>query len=628
MIFEAGILGASMLSGQNNIIESPSGEIEYACLLFNYTVAVLRLDNVLNIVDNTQSPPTEVIGDRYIIDNTGVTNPLWDGASANDIVEYDGATWQSTTPANENYSLATTPNQDYIFTTADGWNAGTPQPKLAYIYVNAPLPDPIPTGETHVELDINDVKEWIGDNADFDGYYVDIQGDNNLDFDGSGDLLVIDAEIKWYGSNGANIIVQNDNIGIGTYQFSAYDSSVFCFYNKVTFTREEVSSSIDGFYYSDMQFGISADNFKTSFCQCKINLDIDVSVDRSSFDTFYSGSVVKIDGVSTMVGCRINCNVSLRATDGFYSGTSRYDGQASVFALFSDSASQSMVFDACKINQDLLLLGGDGIEGEAGVTARNMGTEGGEVSYGVGGIISTHNGSSSTQVIISSGDGGNGAGGQGSSVVGGDGGDGGAITCATSIPLSDSANIVCNIGIAGSGGTGLSRETTGTFITGGNGGASGSSYADVSILSLSKAVIEVNGSNNFAGGTGGTGVTTSSTGIAIGGFGGEGGDVNVLIDAIDNGASDDVEIELNVNILKASNGGNGGSGSGGDDARGGDGGNGGDINYTRTIEVVDKYELVDSVEVIGDAGSGGAGGSGAQSPGSSGSDGTRTVSQT
>ena len=54
---------------------------------------------VLAITDNTAVPPTEVIGDRYIIDNTaGVINPAWDGASKNDIVEFDGTDWINTTP--------------------------------------------------------------------------------------------------------------------------------------------------------------------------------------------------------------------------------------------------------------------------------------------------------------------------------------------------------------------------------------------------------------------------------------------------------------------------------------------------------------------------------------------------
>lgn len=45
---------------------------------------------VINIVDNAVAPPTEVDGDRYILDNTGASHADWDGASANSIVQYDG----------------------------------------------------------------------------------------------------------------------------------------------------------------------------------------------------------------------------------------------------------------------------------------------------------------------------------------------------------------------------------------------------------------------------------------------------------------------------------------------------------------------------------------------------------
>jgi len=48
---------------------------------------------VLGIVDNTAAPPTEVTGDRYLLDDTGVSHANWDGADQWDIVEFDGANW-------------------------------------------------------------------------------------------------------------------------------------------------------------------------------------------------------------------------------------------------------------------------------------------------------------------------------------------------------------------------------------------------------------------------------------------------------------------------------------------------------------------------------------------------------
>lgn len=56
---------------------------------------------VIDLVDNTVAPPTEVDGDRYILDNTGGgVNAGWDGASINDVVQFNGASglWEATTP--------------------------------------------------------------------------------------------------------------------------------------------------------------------------------------------------------------------------------------------------------------------------------------------------------------------------------------------------------------------------------------------------------------------------------------------------------------------------------------------------------------------------------------------------
>jgi len=53
---------------------------------------------VKDYVDNTAAPPTEVLGDRYILDDTGTSHANWDGAAALDIVEFDGTVWVVTTP--------------------------------------------------------------------------------------------------------------------------------------------------------------------------------------------------------------------------------------------------------------------------------------------------------------------------------------------------------------------------------------------------------------------------------------------------------------------------------------------------------------------------------------------------
>jgi len=52
------------------------------------------------IVDNTVAPPTEVSGDRYILSHDGGSpHADWDGAAANDIVEFNGTSWVAITPS-------------------------------------------------------------------------------------------------------------------------------------------------------------------------------------------------------------------------------------------------------------------------------------------------------------------------------------------------------------------------------------------------------------------------------------------------------------------------------------------------------------------------------------------------
>lgn len=51
------------------------------------------------ITDNTAVPPTETSGDRYVLAHDGgAPNAAWDGASAGDVVEFNGTTWDAVTP--------------------------------------------------------------------------------------------------------------------------------------------------------------------------------------------------------------------------------------------------------------------------------------------------------------------------------------------------------------------------------------------------------------------------------------------------------------------------------------------------------------------------------------------------
>jgi hypothetical protein len=74
-----------------------------------------RRKKVINIVDNTQAPPTEVSGDRYILDNTGASHADWDGAAGNSIVEFNGTSWVATTPTEGWVVYNDADNKDYLF---------------------------------------------------------------------------------------------------------------------------------------------------------------------------------------------------------------------------------------------------------------------------------------------------------------------------------------------------------------------------------------------------------------------------------------------------------------------------------------------------------------------------------
>ena len=86
-----------------------------------------RLGEVLDYVDNTAVPPTEVLGDRYILDDTGASNAAWDGAAALDLVEFDGAVWVVKTVASGNNTYVIGETQDRIFVD-DGSPAWEPRP--------------------------------------------------------------------------------------------------------------------------------------------------------------------------------------------------------------------------------------------------------------------------------------------------------------------------------------------------------------------------------------------------------------------------------------------------------------------------------------------------------------------
>lgn len=95
------VQGASYTAGSVGIAASHFAAIDAALTALNSTVSNFEWANsaLSYIVDNTLVPATEVSGNRYVLSHDGgAPHANWDGASAGDTVEFDGATWVATTP--------------------------------------------------------------------------------------------------------------------------------------------------------------------------------------------------------------------------------------------------------------------------------------------------------------------------------------------------------------------------------------------------------------------------------------------------------------------------------------------------------------------------------------------------
>jgi hypothetical protein len=87
------------------------------------TVNTIVKRTVIARVDNTAAPPTEVSGDRYLLDTTGSSHAGWDGAAGNDVVEFNGSTWDAETPSEgwRLYNDATDTDWRFIDDGAPQW---------------------------------------------------------------------------------------------------------------------------------------------------------------------------------------------------------------------------------------------------------------------------------------------------------------------------------------------------------------------------------------------------------------------------------------------------------------------------------------------------------------------------
>lgn len=87
-------IDSTAVASHLNAIDDELGSL--SSLIQNFEWQPSALDY---ITDNTVAPPTETLGDRYVLSHDGgAPNAAYDGASAGDIVEFDGTVWVSTTP--------------------------------------------------------------------------------------------------------------------------------------------------------------------------------------------------------------------------------------------------------------------------------------------------------------------------------------------------------------------------------------------------------------------------------------------------------------------------------------------------------------------------------------------------
>lgn len=103
------------------------------------TSSYSRRKAVIDIVDNTAAPPTEVAGDRYILDSTGASHANWDGAAALSIVEFDGTNWVATAPVEGYIAYVDAQDKDALYV-----DDGSPEWQLR----SAGSANGLPTGGT------------------------------------------------------------------------------------------------------------------------------------------------------------------------------------------------------------------------------------------------------------------------------------------------------------------------------------------------------------------------------------------------------------------------------------------------------------------------------------------------
>ncbi len=102
---------------------------------------VTRKAAVLDYVVSTAVPPSENLGDRYILDDSGAPHANWDGAAQLDIVQFDGVNWVKETPLEGWVAYVDAKDKDarYVDDGAGQWEFISPGASITptgYVYVD------------------------------------------------------------------------------------------------------------------------------------------------------------------------------------------------------------------------------------------------------------------------------------------------------------------------------------------------------------------------------------------------------------------------------------------------------------------------------------------------------------
>jgi len=169
------------------------------------TTGSFRIRTVIDYVDCTAAPPTEVMGDRYILDQTvGAVHADWDGAAKLDVVEFNGSVWEAFTPSEGWIGYVDLKDMDYRYID-DGVPDWEPAPHAgsldqAYDNLGAGAGRSITADSGPVEITVPDTTNDVGlkviNNDDTnDPSALEIENNTSsgtsIEFTGSGDGRII-----------------------------------------------------------------------------------------------------------------------------------------------------------------------------------------------------------------------------------------------------------------------------------------------------------------------------------------------------------------------------------------------------------------------------------------------------